>query len=178
MRLRGIGMTLEGAEGVKSPPHPFIEVEDGEAETLLALYPKGVAVVGDDDSEEPDDDTTTGSEGPETIDGAAGDDTLGSGDGSDTLAGGEGGDTLPGSEGGDTVVGATGGDTLAGGTGGDRVEHPTDLVDAFELLEADDFVKTGDRKGKPSVTAIKNIVERDVSAEDIDAAWDARQAAE
>jgi hypothetical protein len=41
MRLRGNGLTLTGPEG-KSPPLPFVTVEDAEGEALIALYPKSI----------------------------------------------------------------------------------------------------------------------------------------
>lgn len=47
MRLRGHGLTLTGAEG-KSPPLPFITVDDSEGEALLSLYPKSIIRVDDD----------------------------------------------------------------------------------------------------------------------------------
>jgi hypothetical protein len=57
-------------------------------------------------------------------------------------------------------------------------EHNTDLADALELIDDDGLVKTGPRTGKPKVDVIKALVGTDVTAEQIDAAWDARAAAQ
>lgn len=53
------------------------------------------------------------------------------------------------------------------------------IAEALDLVEADGLVKTGDRKGKPKVSAIEAITGlTDVTAEEIDAAIAAKDAAE
>lgn len=46
-----------------------------------------------------------------------------------------------------------------------------DVIEAIELLEDDDFVKAGPRKGRPKIESIRAIVERDVTTEEVDAAF-------
>lgn len=158
MRLRGIKITLSGPEG-SSPPLPYVTVDDEEGAALIAAHPgwvsefvEGGEPVGAGLAEpEPEADAAALVE-PEAVTAAPTDSA-----------------EAPSVEG-------------AGTPSTETVEQPeaahaSDLTDAFELLGADDFVKTGPRAGKPKVDAVKDIVERDVTADEIDAAWEARSAA-
>lgn len=137
MRLRGITLTLTGTEG-STPPLPFIEVEDGEAEALLKSFPEGsIIVVSDEDGAEPAEPVE-----PAPVAPAEPPVAQVPSDSENSPSEDDAGDT----------------NTFA------------EILDAVELLDADDFVKTGDRKGKPKVDAVAAILERDVTAEEIDSA--------
>ena len=187
MKLAGVGMTLYGAEGAKSPPLRFIEVDDKEGNTLLALYPKkvlrldapadeaeapevpvaegdAVAVVNGDGTATPavivDGEPVATGEATIVLDPEATPPAPAAEDAPAAPA------PAPAEE--SEAIDAAEASRLAGG------EHPADLVEAFDLLEDDDLVKTGDRAGRPKVDAIKAILDRDVTATEIDAAWAAR----
>lgn len=172
MLLRGIGMTIEGAEGAKSPPLPHIEVEDHEGAALLALYPKGLRDVTNDGAEAPEVEapaepaTPTPTEvapapeadaapAPEEPAPLVADDAAAPAD----------------AEAGDEELDAEEAARLAGGT------HPEDMTSALELIEDADLVAAGPRKGKPKVSAIAAILGREVTSEEIDAAWAAKESA-
>lgn len=183
MKVRGKGTVLIGLEG-RSPPLPFIEIEDGEGEALIAL---GLAVeVSDEEAElaqveeAPADDqveepaqpsipvTDTAAQAKVDADIAADHAAEASEEAS------EEGSEAPAEESTDDNVGA--GEPDQGGQEGEtRAEL---IAEALDLVEADGLVKNGDRAGKPKVSAIEAITGlTDVTADEIDAAVAAREAA-
>lgn len=195
MKLCGIKMTIEGEGGLRSPPEPFVTVEDKEGETLLALYPKQlrrvdvVEVVGEVTP------VLTPHDGalPPEVEVKDGDAVaIVNDNGTAIPAVIEGGEPVPTGEPAIDLTAAPA-EEVAPETPAEEVvdpeaidadeaarlaavEHPADLMEAFELLEADDFVKTGDRTGRPKQSAIKAILDRDVTVEEIDGAWAAKSA--
>lgn len=236
MRVTGIGMTLHGEEGAASPPLPYIEVDDNEGNTLIALYPAHVAIVSDavdadtDEPREPlglfgsdqwgstiligEDAVILG----DVVRSACGDMPASEWNGLDpelresfiaaevrTLRRDAGRDPdtneAPNPEqlGNDPeVIDAINGgapldvdqgtlvegepgpsDVVDGGTGGTGGETNTEMADAIDLLDPlTGFVKNGARKGRPKVEAVADILGRDVTIAEIDAAFIAKTATE
>lgn len=136
MRITGAGCTLIGPEG-RTPPLPFITVDAGEAESLIAqkLATPYTGEEAEEDAADPAADT------PTNPDPAA--------------------DPEPEPE----------------------PDAPADedraaaIAEALDLMEADDLVKTGERAGKPKVSAIEAATGlADVTAEEIDAVIAANEA--
>jgi hypothetical protein len=179
-RLRGNGLTLTNGREA-SPPAPFVEVEDREAEALKALYGASIIDVTDEGDGEPESSEGEGSEGGEQDSEPEADADEGAAGGADEgAAEGDAGD------GGQADEGATGEgegsaeSATADGEGeGEGGEDPiAEVLAAIELLDpAKDFVKTGKRKGKPEVDAVSDALGREVTAEEIDAALATREAA-
>lgn len=173
MRVRGKGATLIAGEELRSPPLPFLDLDDTEA---LALIGIGVAEeVKEDGSslEQPEPDHVV-------IDTPAGD----SGDSGTNPAPAVEGAPAADAVADEASVGADGGasqEPEASATGStpsadaSASERQVNIRDMFELLDANDLVKTGARAGKPKVSAIEEATGfTDVTAEEIDALWDAR----
>ena len=165
MRLRGNGLTLTGAEG-KSPPLPFITVDDGEGEALLSLYPKSIIRV-DDVADEPrapggDDGDGEGLHANEaTIIEQA---HPNSGQPADEGHGGLGDQS---GEGGDGQVD----EVASAAEAADQSvadKRFNEIADAIDLLDTASFVATGPRKGRPKVKAVEEIIGYDVTMEEVD----------
>lgn len=58
----------------------------------------------------------------------------------------------------------------------DQDKRDTDIAATLDLLDEHDFVKTGNRAGRPKCSAIENIVGYPVFTDEVDAAWDKRAA--
>lgn len=153
MRVRGKGATLHGAEGA-SPPLPYIEVGDEEAAHLIRI---GVATSAEDEPvvQEP------AQEPPATTE-------------PETVAEPEPVATEP-----EAVVQP---EPAVTDPEPEVVVDPAaarlaDIAEAIELLDTEDFVKTGPRAGKPKVKPLEDVLGVDLTAEEVDAAFALREAA-
>lgn len=178
MRLRGTGMTIEGVEG-RSPPLPFVTVNDAEGAVLLSLYPKNaVEVEGDVISEL----AALGESTPKpfalpiepvAVVGIADGDQVGIVD-DDAIVPAvvDGAESAPTGDPEITPEPEDGGNESA--------TREQAIADAIDLLGDNDFVMTGLRKGKPKVDAVNDIVgdDADVTAGEIDAVFANREAGE
>lgn len=164
IRVRGTGCVLIGPEG-RTPPLPFITVDEGEgnaliAQKLAALYtgeePEAEAPAEDEVTEEVAEEVTEEvTENAEEVVEEVTDEVTEN----DTDTGGEGDDE-------------NGGDDPA-------VERANTIMEALDLVEEAGLVKSGDRKGKPTVKAIEEITGlEDVTADEIDAAIAAKDSAD
>lgn len=59
----------------------------------------------------------------------------------------------------------------------DQAKRDEDIEAALPLLDEHDFVKTGERAGRPKCSAVENIVGYPVFTDEVDAAWAKRPAA-
>jgi len=50
-------------------------------------------------------------------------------------------------------------------------EREADMIEIFELLDADDFVQTGNRAGRPKVKAVEEALGYNVTMAEVDAAF-------
>jgi hypothetical protein len=73
---------------------------------------------------------------------------------------------------------------VEGGAGGkvappraDQAKRDEDIEIAVAALDEHDFVKTGERAGRPKCSAVENIVGYPVFTDEVDAAWAKRPAA-
>lgn len=141
MRVRGRGAVLHGAEGA-TPPLPYIELDDAEAQTLIAL---GYAEAVDELAAAPEP-----SVAPEPV-------------------------IVP-------VVEVAPVQEPEPEIEPEVVQEPAekspaapsrldDIIEAIELLDEDDFVKTGVRAGKPKVAPLAGVLGFEVTAEEVDAAF-------
>lgn len=159
MRVRGKNAVLIGAEG-RTPPLPFIEVTEEEGLSLIGL---GVAEEAHGAA-----DVAAPAAEPESA-----------GEASDAgLA--EPAPAEPGASSVDSLAevvtppaDATSADEApSGNAASDRDEA---ILEAFELLTDEDLVKTGERAGRPRVSAIEEATGfTDVSVEELDRLWAAR----
>ena len=141
MRVRGKGVVLHGAEG-NSPPLPYIELEDAEA---LALIAKGVAVAVGELAAAP-----APSAAPEPVIVPA-------------VEVAPVQEPEPKSE--PEVVQEPANEPPAASA------RLLEIVEAIEILDDDDFVKTGARAGKPKVASLAGVLGYEVTAEEVDAAF-------
>jgi len=160
MRVRGRGTVLK-CGGVKSPPAPFIELEDGEALALIGL---GVAerVEGELPAAENHPEAPAPEPEPET----------------DPAASAEDAEEAPAEP---PAPPAGNSDEEPANLAHDQepTEREQTITDAFELLAGDDLVKTGERAGRPKVSAIEDATGfKDVTADEVDALWANREGAE
>jgi hypothetical protein len=141
MRVRGKGVVIHGAEGA-TPPLPYIELDDSEA---LALIARGVAVAVDELAAAPE-----LSVAPEPV-------------------------IVPAAE----VAPVQEPEPQ---TEPEVVQEPAEkpqaatprleeIAEAIELLDDDDFVKTGARAGKPKVAPLASVLGYEVTADEVDAAF-------
>ena len=141
MRVRGRGAVLHGAEGA-TPPLPYIELDDEEA---LALIARGVAEAVDELVAAPE--PSTASE-PVIV----------------------------------PVVEVAPVQEPEPQTEPEVVQEPADetpaatprleeIAEAIDILDDDDFVKTGVRAGKPKVASLAGVLGYEVTAEEVDAAF-------
>lgn len=151
MLIVGKNGTVQGLNGA-SPPLPFIEVEDAEAQTLIDRG-YAIAYVGDDAPEiavdpviepviEPVVDPVVDPVIEPIVEPVA--------------------EPAPVNE---PLFGET---EVAAGDAEEALK--LEIISALDLLDEDDFVKTGERAGKPKVSAINAILGYDVTAGDVDAA--------
>lgn len=150
MRVRGKGAIITGAEG-RSPPLPYIEVDDNEAKALIGL---GVA-----ERVEPDEAVAAETPEPEVVETPEPepvevDEVVQEPDEESPAA------TDP--------------------TEADPDEaRKADLNEAFELLGDEDFVKTGARAGRPKIASLEAATGfSDLTVDEVDALWSARGGAE
>jgi hypothetical protein len=157
MRVRGKGATLDAGEGLRSPPLPYLDLDETEA---LALIGIGLAEAVEDEDEvpaaepepepvvepvvEPEPVTE-----PEPVEQAS--------------------------------VGADGGASQESEASASDSNPPTNterqaaIAEVFEILADDDLVKTGPRAGHPKVSAIEAATGlTGITAEEVDALWAAR----
>ena len=59
----------------------------------------------------------------------------------------------------------------------DQAKRDEDIEAALPLLDEHDFVKTGERAGRPKCSAVENIVGYPVFTDEVDVAWAKRPAA-
>ena len=59
----------------------------------------------------------------------------------------------------------------------DQTKRDEDIEAVLPLLDEHDFVKTGERAGRPKCSAVENIVGYPVFTDEVDAAWAKRLAA-
>ena len=154
MRVRGKGAIIRGG-GLSSPPAPFIEISEDEGRALIGM---GVAVEVFDEDAAPAPAPAPEPE-PESAPEPA---------------------PAPAPEPEPAPAPANPGE---GGTepsaGGEVAPRDAQISEVFEILEADDLVKTGDRAGHPKVSAIEAATGlNDVTAAEVDALWAAREGAE
>ena len=141
MRVRGKGVVLHGAEGA-TPPLPYIELDDAEA---LALIAKGVAVAVDELAAAPEP-----SVAPEPVIVPAVEVQLA---------------PEPVVQPEPEVVQEPANEPPAASA------RLLEIVEAIEILDDDDFVKTGARAGKPKVAPLAGVLGYEVTAEEVDAAF-------
>ena len=182
MRVRGKGAIIRGG-GLSSPPAPFIEISEDEGRALIGM---GVAEEVLDEDEQPVD--------LEAVEAAR------------LAAEAEEADRKAAAEQEANVAAAAAAQREAaqvaqeeaaarlaaqgavqpaanpgeGGTepsaGGEVTPREAQISEVFEILEADDLVKTGDRAGHPKVSAIEAATGlNDVTAAEVDALWAARE---
>lgn len=152
MRVRGKGAVLigTGEEGeVRSPPEPYIEVSEDEGRALIGL---GIAEEVDGEA------SVAGLAEPEPLSAAAV-------------------EPAPAEPAPPAETSTEGAEPSAAGD--IEPAAPTERQDAisevFEILDADDLVKTGERAGRPKVSAIEAATGfDDVTVAEIDALWAAR----
>lgn len=180
MRITGAGCVIIGPEG-RTPPLPFVTVPTEEGDSLIALK---LAIAFNGDAPEPEVDAEAEAAALAAAEAeaaeAAAEDALREEAEAELAAlnaaeaeaarvaaeaeananTGEGGDTNPGE-----------GDAAA--------ERATTISDALDLVEEAGLVKTGERAGKPKVSAIEDITGlKDVTADEIDAAIAAKDSAD
>ncbi len=56
-------------------------------------------------------------------------------------------------------------------------DRTQDIIAAIELIGEDDYVKTGDRAGRPKVAAVEAVFGSDLTADEVDAAFAVREVA-
>lgn len=184
MRIAGKGCVLDAGGDQKSPPLPFIEVDE---DTARALIGTGVAVAfeGDDglaaewaESErkaaeeaqaelaanaaaEVEAKRLTDEEAEEAARIAAAEADSKAAEEAERLAAEQGGEGREGGEGGNDA----------------DAERKQTIADALELLEPEHLVKTGPRAGRPKVKAVEEISGiNDLTPEEIDAVAAAKDA--
>lgn len=148
VRVAGKNCVLDAGGGQKSPPLPFIEVDE---ETARALVGTGVArLVGEDDARAAE---------------WAAAETEASEAAQAELAASV---TEPELDADDAQADEAPGDAS-------DIDRRQAIVDAFDLLEPEHFVKTGARKGFPKLNAMEDITEiRDLTVAEIDELFAAR----
>lgn len=178
IKITGKGCVLDAGGDEKSPPKPFIEVDENTARSLIGT---GVAILfaGQVLAIEQAEDAPAAEAGGDESEPAP--ESRGGGDSGDPAAP----DTTP-------VIGPNDGalppETAAdpnasgdpdGDKGGDEAaaERRQTIAEALELLEAEHFVKTGARAGKPKLSAMEEITGlRDLTVAEIDAVFGAQAA--
>lgn len=169
---------MTGAEG-STPPLPFIEVADEEARALFALYPKHIILL--------DDEKESAGSGldAELFDGLPASAFIAAARQAEQPAPVIHVPALTHAE---SVVVAAPAESVVAPPVTESVITPPDaggsesvgdvdekriaeILEAIDLLEADDFVKTGDRAGRPKVKPVVDVLGYDVSAHEIDTAF-------
>lgn len=153
MRVRGKGATLVTAEG-ETPPLPYIEVDAEAGRDLIA---RGVAE--DVDGLAVDEEIVESVSPPK--------DTF---DGQPPAPAGE-----PPAQGPEAQI-----EPEAAEEAGEKtVPTPSrieEIAEAIELLDEEDFVKTGPRAGKPKAAPLAGVLGFEVTAEEVDAAFALKKA--
>lgn len=140
MRVRGEKCVLDGGEGKKSPPLPFVDLPEDEA---LALIASGAAKAYFEAGEEVTEEVT-----PEPV--------------VEPAVVQEPAIEPP----------AATEEPVVEEPVVDTVDRQATLIEHFELLSDEDFVKTGPRAGKPKVDVLKESTGfADLTAEEVDAAF-------
>lgn len=166
MRVRGKGVTLVSG-GVSSPPEPCIEVSDDEGAALIG---RGLAVdVDTEGGEAPvaglaEPETPSAAEPEEAAEEAPAESP--SAEPAETPAeDASASDAAPEASAESAPEAEASGETPAP----TRAEI---ISEVFDILEPDDLVKTGERAGRPKVSAIEAATGfDDVTADEVDALW-------
>jgi hypothetical protein len=138
---------------VACPPEPFLEVDEDEGNYLIRL---GVAKVYVEGQEANVAKVTVFEAGDRPVEQAS--------VGAEGAASGE-------------EASAAASEATSDREDGEQAERLKDVAEHIELLEPDDFVKTGDRAGKPKVAALVEATGfADLTAEEVDAAFAIHQA--
>lgn len=160
VRVAGKSCVLDAGEGRKSPPLPFIEVDEATARALIGT---GVAVLVDESEAVAAEWAKSEADAREAAQAE--------------LAAYVAGQAEPESEGGpasepeETV---TTDSVPVTSVDGDRRQT---IIEAFDLLEPEHFVAIGARKGRPKLNAVEDISGiRDLTVAEIDELFAARSA--
>lgn len=159
MRIVPVTGILVGGEG-ECPPLPFITVDDAEGRALIE---RGLVLEFGEDAQSSEEKAAEWVKSEAEAREAAQAELVASVKAPEPV-------DPPADDASDETISAEETARLAAGA------HPEDLIEAFELLEEGDYVKTGPRAGRPKVDAIKAIIDRDVTAEEVDAAFAAKDA--
>lgn len=151
MRVRGEGCVLDGGEGKKSPPLPFVDLPDDEAISLIKAGIAKAFVEGEEVEVEvaftpPEPEPVLVLDAPREGENPA-----------------------------QVVVQEPAQEPPAAAV--EPIDRQATLIEHFELLSPDDFVSTGPRAGKPKVSVMKDSTGfEDLTAEEVDAAFALKEA--